>query len=89
MKVVNFCPHCGGEAMTLKDKLLTGPIAGAQCRNCTKPVGISLTSMWPLFFMVIPAFFLGGKAPILDFLLTVMGLGAIVWWISQLPLEPR
>jgi len=90
MDYESTCPHCRCPAMSFKDKLLTGPIASTHCQACGKPVGISMRSMWPLFVGIIPvAYFLGGKNGFLDFIVTAIGIGAVVWWIARLPIEPR
>ena len=37
------CPHCGATAMTLWQKLKTGPRHAIHCRSCSQQVSVSAT----------------------------------------------
>lgn len=83
------CPHCGGEAMTLGEKIMRGSAKAYDCKACKEPVGLSnwdrLLSLTTFAMIIVFAWLLDEYAGVRDdtssillsFLLA-MGLGLIL-----------
>lgn len=81
------CPHCGNQAMTWGQKLLTASAQTVSCQSCGRDIGIAIVPTLLAGIPLLLAFFVGKPFLGIDFYVSV-GIGIIIFFVLYVLFVP-